>query len=80
MIVSCNHCKKEIAEYQKVGKGNLLIMIIDRIIESNFDIEKNEKLLLCPSCKGILGTRFFYEGNKEAFRMIRGATNIKIKK
>lgn len=77
MMVSCGYCKADLAEYQKVGKGNLLRMKVERIVESNFDLSKHEGILKCPSCSKEIGTRIQYDGDKEAYRMIRGANNTR---
>ena len=50
LIVSCGHCQTEIAKYQKEGRGNLLEMYNERIIEGNIDFSKNHTALFCPNC------------------------------
>lgn len=78
MIVSCGYCKTHIAEYQKVGKGNLLRMHIDRIIKGSVDFSKNKGALHCPNCGEMLGTRMTLKGkNKEVYAMIRGTYNTR---
>lgn len=41
--IYCNYCKKAIAHYQKVGKGNLLRMHLERISKASFSLEPLEK-------------------------------------
>lgn len=78
LLISCGYCKTDIAKYQKVGKGNLLRMKINRIIESSVDLSKDEGRLVCPNCGGHLGTRMILKGsNNQAFRMIRSAFNTR---
>lgn len=78
LFVSCGFCKKEIAKYQKVGRGNLLRMKINRIIESSVDLSKEEGRLSCPNCGSHLGSRMTLRGtNDQAFRMIRSAFNTR---
>ena len=78
LIVSCGYCKTDIARYQKVGRGNLLRMHIDRIIEAAIDFSKNHKALVCPNCNEQLGTRVTLKRkNKEVYRMIRSAFNTR---
>ncbi|NLX61898.1 MAG: hypothetical protein GXZ06_05180 [Tissierellia bacterium] len=78
MIVSCGYCKTDIARYQKVGRGNLLRMHIDRIIEGNIDFSKQPKALLCPNCKEQLGTRITLKREKkEVYKMLRSTFNTR---
>lgn len=78
MIVSCGHCKTDIAKYQKLGRGNLLRMHIDRIIKSSVDLSKDKGALICPNCKEVLGTRMTLKRkNKEVFTMARSAFNTR---
>lgn len=55
LALSCGHCKTVFATYQKVGKGNILKMYIDRIEYSTLDINPPSSLLECPSCHTNLG-------------------------
>ena len=69
LMVSCGFCQTDIAKYQKLGKGNVLRMYLDRILESSVDFSKE---LLCPNCGKRLGTRVsLKKKNKEAYKMIR---------
>lgn len=78
MLVSCGYCKAHIAKYQKLGKGNLLRMHIDRIIESSIDLSKDPKVLTCPDCNAQLGVRMVLKGrDKEVFNMLRSTYNTK---
>lgn len=75
LIVSCGYCKTDIVKYQKVGRGNLLRMHIDRIIKSSVKMSKN---LICPNCGKKLGTKIrLKKKNKEAYRMIRSTFNTR---
>lgn len=75
LLVSCGHCKTEIVKYQKLGKGNVLRMYIDRIIEGNIRFCGD---LICPNCGKILGTKVtLKKGNKEFYKMIRSTFNTK---
>jgi len=78
MLVSCGYCKAHIAKYQKLGKGYLLRMHIDRIIESSIDLSKDPKVLTCPDCNAQLGVRMVLKGrDKEVFNMLRSTYNTK---
>lgn len=75
LMVSCGYCKTDIVKYQKVGRGNLLRMHINRIIETSAKMSKN---LICPNCGGKLGTKItLKENNKKAYRMIRSTYNTR---
>ena len=50
-------CKTDIALYQKLGKGTLLRMYVDRIIRSSVDLAGNPGALFCPNCQKQLATR-----------------------
>lgn len=78
LVVSCGYCKHDIAKYQKVGKGNLLRMYIDRIIKSSIDLSKDQGALLCPNCGKLLATRMtLKKENKEVYKMIRSTFNTR---
>lgn len=69
LIVSCAFCDQDLALYQKVGKGGLLRMYIDRIVELTFEFDKR---LNCPSCDKHLGTRMHLQRkNKKVYKMNR---------
>lgn len=75
MMVSCGYCKADIVKYQKVGRGNLLRMHIDRIIEASIDYNKDLK---CPNCGKLLGTKItLKKEDKEAYKMIRSTYNTR---
>ncbi|HZK18197.1 MAG TPA: hypothetical protein VFD15_02670 [Clostridia bacterium] len=76
LLICCGHCKTDIAVYQKVGKGGVLRMYIDRIVRSSIDLGKKPNALFCPNCNEQLATRVTMKRrNKEAYRMIRSAFN-----
>ncbi|MGO1468635.1 MAG: hypothetical protein ACTHW2_01300 [Tissierella sp.] len=75
LLISCGYCKTDIAKYQKVGKGNVLRLSIDRIIELSTKLSKK---LTCPSCGKILGTRVFLKKeNRKFYKMFRSTFNTK---
>lgn len=78
LIVSCGHCKADIARYQKVGRGNLLNMHIDRVIEGSIDFSKENRVLICPDCNEQLATIVkLKKENEYAYRMIRAVYNTR---
>ena len=38
LVISCAYCKTDIAVYQKVGKGGLLRMYVERIVKGSIDL------------------------------------------
>ncbi|HHV39247.1 MAG TPA: hypothetical protein GXX70_07145 [Tepidimicrobium sp.] len=78
LLVSCGYCKTGIAEYQKVGRGNLLRMYENRIIKGSIDWSRKPRVLHCPNCGKQLATRItLRRKNKKAYRMIRSAFNTR---
>ncbi len=79
LLVSCGYCKADIAIYQKVGKGGLLRMYIDRIVKSSIDLSTRPNALFCPHCQKQLAVKVtLRRKNKEAYRMIRSAFNSRV--
>lgn len=75
LLVSCGYCKTDIVKYQKVGRGNLLRMHIDRIIKGSIDFSKS---LNCPNCGKELGIKItLKKENKEVYKMNRSTFNTK---
>lgn len=76
MLVSCGYCKTDIAKYQKMGKGNLLRLHIERIIKGP---KRYGQDLECSSCGRVLGHRVILEKENEIFyKMIRSTFNTKL--
>lgn len=79
LLVSCAHCKNNIALYQKVGKGGVLRMYVERIIKSSVDLSKKPRGLFCPNCNEQLGARVtLRRKKKDAYRMIRSTFNTRV--
>ena len=75
LLVSCGHCKEDLAVYQKQGRGNLLNMYLERIVEASFDFDR---LLICPKCQEELGFKIQSKiSGKEAYKMKRSTFNTK---
>ena len=75
LMISCGYCKYDLAIYQKHGRGNLLRMHLERIVESSF---KFEKILECPHCQAVLATKIQSKtSKKEMYRMKRSTFNTK---
>lgn len=78
LLVSCGYCKTDIAKYQKLGRGGLLRMHLDRIIKSSIDLSKDPRALVCPNYNEQLAARTTLKReNKEVFRMIRSTFNTR---
>lgn len=76
LLVSCNLCKRELAVYQKGGRGNLIKLQVPRIVEAEFDLADLSNALLCPNCGTQLGSLSDYRGNPTYF-LLRGLTTTK---
>nr|WP_300004048.1 hypothetical protein [Tissierella sp.] len=75
LLISCGSCKSEIARYQKLGKGSVLRMYVDRVIESTIDLKKD---FICPNCNKLLGSKVsLKKDKKEFYKMIRSTFNSK---
>lgn len=78
LIVACGFCKTDIAKYQKVGKGGLIRMYIDRIVKSSVDISKGQRAIFCPNCNEQIAARVrLKKKNKEAYKMFRSTFNTR---
>ncbi len=76
LTVLCGYCKSELCNYQKIGKGNLINMYVERIVNMNFNLES--KGLRCPYCEELIAIRKFNNNrSKDSFKMIRGTYNLK---
>ena len=78
-MVSCGYCKTDILKYQKKGKGNVLRLHAERIIEGNIDFSKGfPKNLKCTNCEKRMGTMVkLKKKNKAVYKMIRSTFNTK---
>lgn len=74
--VSCNLCRTPLLTYQKGGRGNLIKIQRDRIIESDFEIDKMGNGLYCINCNEHLGSLRDYRGVPSYF-LIRGLVKTK---
>lgn len=75
LLISCGNCKSEIAKYQKLGKGNVLRMYKDRIIESNVELKGD---LICPNCNNKMAVKaLLKKENKEFYKMKRSKFNTR---
>jgi hypothetical protein len=73
--ITCEHCGKHLAYYQKDGPGLLKRMYIDRFIDTKLETNK----LSCESCKIVLGIKINYKKeNRPAYRLFIGSVNKKI--
>ena len=75
LIISCGYCKTDLARYQKKGKGNVLRMHIDRIVEASIDYGKE---LRCPNCGKSLGSKVkLKKSESEFYKIKRGTINTR---
>lgn len=77
MQVYCGNCKRKIALYQKVGRGNILRMYLNRIIESSVDLTNLPEKISCLNCKQHIADKIFLKDKNEiAYRMMRSTYNV----
>ena len=76
LMICCGFCEKDIALYQKVGKGGLLRMYIERIVKSSIDLSGIPGALFCPSCKEQLATRVVLKRKNTTAYVMRRSTFI----
>ncbi len=69
--LTCAHCKTALLHYQKVVKGNVRLLHLERIVAATFDCFKQAKQLTCPTCGTRLG---LFDEKHFGYRMIRGHT------
>ena len=72
-MIICAYCKRELLNYQKVGKGGLINLYIERVIDGHIDFEAKDSLLVCPFCRKTLGIK---KGG--SYKMIRGSFNKRV--
>lgn len=76
--LSCGHCKTLFATYQKLGKGNILKLYIDRIESSTVELNSPASLLQCPNCQQQLGVlRDEKNTNRKFYALSTGSVNKK---
>ena len=72
--VTCAHCKRYIANYQRVGESNFVKMYADRIIDGSIDFSESHGALFCPGCGERIATRYIVKADKkEAYRLVPSA-------
>ncbi|AMB98626.1 hypothetical protein AWM75_00830 [Aerococcus urinaehominis] len=69
MLVSCGVCKADLICYQKLGKGGLLRMYLERVVTSQMPLGDHD--LICPECGNLLGVLIHAKG-KDCYKMRRG--------
>lgn len=69
--LACSNCKSHLLSYQKDGKGVLLRLYVDRIMEPKIDSNSN---LICSNCNNLIGIPMVYKAeDRKAFRLVRGS-------
>lgn len=73
LAIFCLNCGQYLFMYQKDGDGKLLRLYLDRITNSNNDVNISQSSLRCPHCGNLIGLRYIYKPeNRPAYRLIRG--------
>jgi hypothetical protein len=78
--ISCGKCGTFVVRYRKEGSGQLIRLYLDKIQEpkSLAGLKSSGKksslpVLACPECNHPIGYPMEHEGNRLAYRMIKGA-------
>lgn len=78
LLLSCGHCKKDLVKYQKVGKGGLINLYLDRILEAEIDFNGEGRALVCPDCKEQLASKTYLKNERVlVYRMVRSSFNTR---
>jgi hypothetical protein len=79
--IYCSNCNNELLKYQKDGKGTLLRLYLNRILEpknleelqyKDFNKTKDISNLICNSCDNLIGVPMLYSDGRFAYRLIQG--------
>lgn len=74
--IRCGQCKNDFVIYQKVGRGNVLRMYLERITACAVDLKSLPDQLSCPNCRQHIADKIILkEKNRLAYRMRRSTYN-----
>jgi len=78
--ISCGQCGEFIVRYRKEGSGQLIRLYLDNILEPKWlarfkSSGRKSSLppLACAQCNNAIGHPMEHEGNRLAYRMIKGS-------
>ena len=78
--IHCGKCGKFIARYRKEGSGQLIRLYLDKVLEpkslaalKSNGRKSNLPILTCSECDNPIGHPMEHEGNRLAYRMIKGS-------
>jgi hypothetical protein len=78
--IDCGNCGAFIVRYRKEGSGQLIRLYLDKVLQpkSLAALKSNERksnlpVLTCPKCSNSIGHPMEHEGNRLAYRMIKGS-------
>ena len=78
--ISCAQCGNFLVRYKKEGSGQLIRLYLDKILgpKSLVDLKSVSKksslpVLVCLECNHLVGHPMQHEGNRLAYRMIKGS-------
>lgn len=77
MVIKCNPCQEDVVHYQKIGRGAVKRLWIERIIESEMDLSSIPHNLCCPYCGHELGVLVHVRGG-DCYKMHRGHFSSRI--
>lgn len=80
LTVICAVCREPVLLYQKDGRGGLLRMYLDRVLEppalaalaDSCAAKSDVPVLVCASCESVLGAPMMHKDGRLAWRVIPG--------
>ena len=78
--IDCGKCGTFIVRYRKEGSGQLIRLYLDNVLLPKSLValkssgrKSNLPVLTCPDCDNPIGHPMEHEGNRLAYRMIKGS-------
>ena len=78
--IDCGNCGTFILRYKKEGSGQLIRLYLDKVLQPKSLValkssgrKSNLPVLTCPKCGNSIGHPMEHEGNRLAWRMIKGS-------
>ncbi len=78
--IACGKCSTFIVRYRKEGSGQLIRLYLDKVLQPKYlaalkssGKKSNLPALACPECDHHVGYPMEHDGNRLAYRMIKGS-------
>ena len=78
--IYCGKCDTFILRYRKEGSGQLIRLYLDKVLQPKSLValkssgrKSNLPALTCPKCGNSIGHPMEHDGNRLAYRMIKGS-------